>query len=1528
MKIKNTILSLWGKLINAKKILLFSGLAVLAIFGISRIPGFAATSDESTNLRVKMQRIVQEVAMAYYRKGQKIEYDSWRRNDRISPEQITSQNVSYMVCSGFTASVYKEAFDVNVPSTTQRIKSYAASLADEGNLKKISDHEYTGTRAHGEIAYYTDDFHGVRLVGSSSNEGDLAKRKAYREKILNLLEPGDVISTFGKYYDNSTTGHAMLVYKIIERNGKRVNAVLLNSNGQTTYNNNNITKGIKITEKSVLIDDSEFASNTFKEGTVYTHYLFDDGDDIHSISDDTFENADFNNGIIGTSKAHFTVLRMLWNVGDTEGTIADILCAGSCFQNENLKHISLSDLSEIPSRSLVRLSYPGIQIEKTVDVHNGSTVSRGDQLTYTITIKNNSGQKYSNIAVAEYFDTSLVEFVSAGESATRDGGTITWSNVSVAKGATKTITYIVKVKDNVAYGQTIESTGSVAGIPSTTVSNTINEKLTSSEKNDIKTIYNSVKTSKNGIALIKEVYKNVDPTFVQALEDVNLEELLGYQYDKNYDCVIPSGVAISAADYGNMLITPRKRSSKYTYSTSINDKPVVNSSNIFSVKVFNNYYSMLHDLYMLTSTSPQLCVSNAQQLAWQRATTASVDANGNIIIIDFSTGANKRSDRQVRVYPETLQTGDVLLYRNNNDTRKKIDSTAEAGDGEDDDTSQGDSSTVTPYWERRGLENGFYAYVYLENGSKGAGFYGGTYNMRRAKIVDESIVAYNGTKTDKYERFISADNTKDSDTLQSLFSKDYYVILRPSIRQSQIVTFTDPTATVSKAVGGDTTFTNAATTTGDGTISYESGNSDVATVNNSGKVTIRGAGQTTITATASKTFKYALASKSYSLVVNKASQVVSFAQTSVNKYLGDEPFTNLATTTGDGTISYRSNKTSVATVDANTGLVTIVGVGKATITATAAESDNYLSASKSYTLTVSNKPTQTVSFVSSSVEKDLGDEPFTNLATTTGDGEITYSSDNTNVATVDASTGLVTIVGAGSATITATAAETANYAASSESYILTVTTKQLQTITFENASVQKVFGDAPFTNLATTTGDGAITYRSSKTSVATIDSNTGLITIVGVGRTTITATAAETETYAPASKSFVLTVTKATQTIVFDSASVQVTVDANPFTNTATASDGGTITYSLDNTNVATINEETGEVTIVGAGTTTITATATETDNFASVSNSYVLTVNKLSQTVSFRKRSINVSVGEPSFTNLATTTGDGAIVYSSSDTNVATINENTGEVTIVGVGAATITATAAETRTYNSATDSYTLRVHESEADLVVTLTYDANGGSFPSDAQATATCVLEDEDCSMIISDLEPTKEGYIFLGWSESRNATEYLYRPGNTIILVGNTTIYAIWSDGELVWIDGSEYTIGSEQGLVLKIDHPISAFRRILVDDRTVDTKNYTAESGSTIITLSPEFLGTLSVGEHSIRAIFNNDVSVSSSFSVIRGEDLAPATPDTGVNNSDDKGSSIGVVIGLPTIAMLAAVILFFRRKNHSFLRGEIDFLP
>ena len=91
----------------------------------------------------------------------------------------------------------------------------------------------------------------------------------------------------------------------------------------------------------------------------------------------------------------------------------------------------------------------------------------------------------------------------------------------------------------------------------------------------------------------------------------------------------------------------------------------------------------------------------------------------------------------------------------------------------------------------------------------------------------------------------------------------------------------------------------------------------------------------------------------YARWIEKAEQNISFEKNDVRVHANEKTVTNpIKHTKGDGSVTYESDKENVATVDATTGKVTIVGAGTATITATAAETGDYKDASASYELTV------------------------------------------------------------------------------------------------------------------------------------------------------------------------------------------------------------------------------------------------------------------------------------------------------------------------------------------------------------------------------------------------------------------------------------------------------------------------------------------------------------------------------------------------------------------------------------------------
>ena len=120
-----------------------------------------------------------------------------------------------------------------------------------------------------------------------------------------------------------------------------------------------------------------------------------------------------------------------------------------------------------------------------------------------------------------------------------------------------------------------------------------------------------------------------------------------------------------------------------------------------------------------------------------------------------------------------------------------------------------------------------------------------------------------------------------------------------------------------------------------------------------------------------------------------------------------------------------------------------------------------------------------------------------------------------------------------------------------------------------------------------------------------------------------------------------------------------------------------------------------------------------------------------------------------------------------------------------------------------------------------------------------------------------------------------------------------------------------YTITKNNEAKFKINADFRLFDdgKVYVDNELVDPKNYTAESGSTIITLKKEFVDTLSVGEHTLKVLFNDGGEAITTFNV------AKVTVPT---DNPQTGDNIGfyIISGILSIVGLAGAGIFYRRKQ------------
>jgi uncharacterized protein YjdB len=465
----------------------------------------------------------------------------------------------------------------------------------------------------------------------------------------------------------------------------------------------------------------------------------------------------------------------------------------------------------------------------------------------------------------------------------------------------------------------------------------------------------------------------------------------------------------------------------------------------------------------------------------------------------------------------------------------------------------------------------------------------------------------------------------------------------------------------------------------DRVVTWSSGTTSVATVNQAGVVSAAALGTATITATSEGKSG---ASTITVVPVPVGSVSLEPAGSTTIVVGGTQQYTPTVKDQNGKVVTDRvvtwSSSGSAATVS-STGKVTGVSVGTVTITAT--------SETKTGTATIVVVPvpvgTVTVSPGSASVLKGQT-TPLTATVkdqngVTVTDRQVSWSSNNESVASVSSS-GVVTGVGFGTATITA----------SSEGKVGSATVNVTQvgvgsvTVTPSTASIS-VAGQQTFTATVkdangTVVTDRIVSWSSSAPLTASVIANGATASVTGIlpGSATITASAEGKSGSATISVALVIvpvaTVTVApTNPSIVSGATVQLTATTKDILGGTLT--GRTVGWSSDNPTVASVSG-TGLVTGGIAGSATITATSEGKTGTSSVTVTAapVATVALAPLTATIAPGATQTFTPTLKDANGNTLTGR-AVVWQSSNTGVATVN-GSGVVTGGAEGTSTITAT------------------------------------------------------------------------------------------------------------------------------------------------------------------------------------------------------------------------------------------------------------
>ena len=290
--------------------------------------------------------------------------------------------------------------------------------------------------------------------------------------------------------------------------------------------------------------------------------------------------------------------------------------------------------------------------------------------------------------------------------------------------------------------------------------------------------------------------------------------------------------------------------------------------------------------------------------------------------------------------------------------------------------------------------------------------------------------------------------------------------------------------------------------------------------------------------------------------------------------------------------------------------------------------------------------------------RNILDSNFDLTATTSSTGELTFSILNSSVATISGTS--VSIVGVGSTIITVNQAASLNYNAGTATSVLTIS-KIIPSITASDVLIKK-FGEPEFNLIATSSSTGNFSYQIVDNSIATF-SGSNVVSITGVGTTTIIITQAEDTNYFTTSRTITLFVDKADPKIQNSQVINKIYNDPDfPVSEiSAVSSSTGLFSFTVMDSSIAGIASNT--IIISGAGTTTIIITQASDNFYNSGISSVTLIINKATPSIHFPNKT--VTYGDQDFTIAATSSSTGDFIYTIDDTSIVThISSSQGSTT------------------------------------------------------------------------------------------------------------------------------------------------------------------------------------------------------------------------------------------------------------------------
>ena len=123
-----------------------------------------------------------------------------------------------------------------------------------------------------------------------------------------------------------------------------------------------------------------------------------------------------------------------------------------------------------------------------------------------------------------------------------------------------------------------------------------------------------------------------------------------------------------------------------------------------------------------------------------------------------------------------------------------------------------------------------------------------------------------------------------------------------------------------------------------------------------------------------------------------------------------------------------------------------------------------------------------------------------------------------------------------------------------------------------------------------------------------------------------------------------------------------------------------------------------------------------------------------------------------------------------------------------------------------------------------------------------------------------------------------------------------------------------WTQNSDGTLTFRANGDFSKFTGVKVDGTLIDAKNYTAVSGSTVITLKADYLRTLSAGTHKITVVYT-DGECSTNFEIKKAT-AEPSKPEKSPQTGDNSNMFLWVALLFISGAGVAGITVYSKRKR------------